>query len=143
MIAANSESARKIEGILTKILTEIHIKNVVVTNELVETMFSKSLDTSGHVVKSSPDEVVDAVSKYHQIGKRLLLGEGRARPIARPRQILMYLLRTHLGMPLEEVGSVVGGRDHTTVMHAVEKISELATKDVQIREDILKIKRMI
>jgi chromosomal replication initiator protein len=55
----------------------------------------------------------------------------------------MYLLRTHLGVPLEEVGRVVGGRDHTTVMHAVEKITQLATNDVQIREDILKIKQVI
>jgi len=143
MIAANTESARKIEGILTRILTEIHIKNIVVTNELIGSMFSKSLETSGKMMRSSPDEVVDVVSKYFQVGKRILLGESRARPIARPRQILMYLLRTHLGIPLEEIGRVVGGRDHTTVMHAVEKISELATADVQIREDILKIKGMV
>ncbi len=143
MIAANSESARKIEGILTKILTEIHIKNIVVTNELIESMFSRSLENMGNVTRSTPDEVIDAVSKYFQIGKRLLLGESRARSIARPRQILMYLLRTHLGEPLEEVGRVTGGRDHTTVMHAVEKITQLATNDVQIREDILKIKQVI
>lgn len=143
MIAANSESARKIEGVLTRILTEIHLKNVVVTNDLIESMFTKSLETSGKVTRSTPEEVIDAVSKYFQIGKRLLLGDTRARPIARPRQILMYLLRTHLGVPLEEVGRLIGGRDHTTVMHAVEKISGLATTDVQIREDILKIKQMV
>lgn len=143
MIAANSESARKIEGILTRLLTEIHIKNIVITNELIESMFSKSLETSGRITRSSPDQVIDAVSKYFQIGKRLLLGESRVRPIARPRQVLMYLLRTHLGVPLEEIGRVVGGRDHTTVIHAVEKITELATNDVQIREDILKIKQTI
>jgi chromosomal replication initiator protein len=55
----------------------------------------------------------------------------------------MYILRTHLGIPLEEVGRLVGGRDHTTVMHAVQKITELATMDVQIREDILKIKQSV
>jgi chromosomal replication initiator protein len=55
----------------------------------------------------------------------------------------MYLLRTQLGVPLEEIGRVVGGRDHTTVMHAVEKITQLATEDVQMREDILKIKSVI
>lgn len=143
IIAANSEAARKIEGILTRILTEIHLKHIVVTNELIESMFSKSLETSGKITKTSPDEMVDIVSKYFQVGKRLLLGQSRARPIARPRQILMYLLRTHLGIPLEEIGRVVGGRDHTTVMHAVEKITDLATNDVQIREDILKIKRMV
>lgn len=143
MIAANSEAARKIEGVLTRILTEIHLKNIIVTNELIESMFAKSLETSGKITKSSPEQVIDAVSKYFQIGKRLLLGDSRARPIARPRQVLMYLLRTHLGLPLEEIGKLVGGRDHTTVMHAVEKVTQLATNDVQIREDILKIKSVV
>jgi chromosomal replication initiator protein len=143
IIAANSESARKIEGLLTKLLTEIHVKKTIVTNELIESMFAKSLELGRNVPKSTPDQVVDAVSKYYQIGKRLLLGESRARPIARPRQVLMYLLRTHLGVPLEEVGRLIGGRDHTTVMHAVAKITQLATEDVQIREDISKIKSVI
>ncbi len=143
IIAANAESARKIEGVLTKLMTEIHVKKVIVTNELIESLFAKSLEVGRNVPRSTPDQVTDAVSKYYQVGKRLLLGESRARPIARPRQVLMYLLRTHLGVPLEEVGRVVGGRDHTTVMHAVEKITQLATEDVQIREDILKIKSVI
>jgi len=143
IIAANSESARKIEGLLTKLLTEIHVKKIPVTNELVEASFAKNLETGSNLKRSTPDEVTEVVSKYYQVGKRLLLGDSRARPIARPRQILMYLLRTHLGVPLEEVGRVVGGRDHTTVMHAVEKITQLATIDVQIREDILKIKQSI
>jgi chromosomal replication initiator protein len=143
MIAANSESARKIEGLLTKLLTEIHVKKVPVTNELIESSFAKNLETGNQIKRSTPEEVTEVVSKYYQVGKRLLLGDSRARPIARPRQILMYLLRTHLGVSLEEVGRLIGGRDHTTVMHAVEKITQLATNDVQIREDILKIKQSI
>jgi chromosomal replication initiator protein len=143
MIAANSESARKIEGLLTKLMTEVHVKKVPVSNELIEASFAKNLETGSNLKRSTPDEVTEVVSKYYQVGKRLLLGDSRARPIARPRQVLMYLLRTHLGVSLEEVGRVVGGRDHTTVMHAVEKITQLATNDVQIREDILKIKRSI
>ena len=143
MIAANSESARKIEGLLTKLLTEIHVKKVPITNELIESSFAKNLETGVGLRRSTPDEVTEVVSKYYQVGKRLLLGDSRARPIARPRQVLMYILRTHLGIPLEEVGRVVGGRDHTTVMHAVEKITQLATNDVQMREDILKIKRSV
>jgi chromosomal replication initiator protein len=143
IIAANAESARKIEGVLTKLLTEIHVKKVPVTNELIESSFAKNLETGIGIKRSTPDEVTEVVSKYYQVGKRLLLGDSRARPIARPRQVLMYLLRTHLGIPLEEVGRVVGGRDHTTVMHAVAKITQLATTDVQIRGDILKIKQSI
>lgn len=143
IIAANSESARKIEGLLTKLMTEIHVKKIPVSNDLIESSFAKNLETGSNLKRSTPDEVTEVVSKYYQVGKRLLLGESRARPIARPRQVLMYLLRTHLGVSLEEVGRVVGGRDHTTVMHAVEKVTQLATNDVQIREDILKIKQSI
>jgi len=143
IIAANSESARKIEGLLTKLLTEIHVKKVIVTNELIESMFAKNLEIGRNAPRSTPEQVIEAVSKHYQIGKRLLLGDSRARPIARPRQVLMYLLRTHLGVPLEEVGRIVGGRDHTTVMHAVGKITQLTTEDVNIRGDVLKIKNVI
>ena len=71
------------------------------------------------------------------------MGDTRARQIARPRQMLMYLLRTQLGIAFEEVGRLVGGRDHSTVMHAVNKITQLATTDVHIREDMLKIKGIL
>lgn len=143
MLAANAESARKIEGLLIKLLTEIHLKKVPISDAVVESALGKGIESPLNNKRSTPGEAIEAVAKYYQVGKRLLLGESRARPIARPRQVLMYLLRTHLGIPLEEVGKVVGGRDHTTVMHAVEKITELATQDVQIREDIMSIKTKI
>ncbi len=143
MLAANAEGARKIEGLLTKLLTEIHLKKVPVSDLVIENTLGKGVESPGKSKRSTPGEAIDAVARYYQVGKRLLLGDSRARPIARPRQVLMYLLRTHLGIPLEEVGKVVGGRDHTTVMHAVEKITELATQDVQIREDIMSIKTKI
>jgi chromosomal replication initiator protein len=140
MIAGNIDSARKIEGVLIKLITEIKLKHLEVTNELVESVLGKGVEVNGKSVRKDPSEVIEAVSNYYQIGKRSLLGDSRARPVARPRQILMYLLRTHLGISLEEVGRLVGDRDHTTVMHAVGKITELATTDVHIREDISKIK---
>jgi chromosomal replication initiator protein len=140
MIAGNIDSARKIEGVLIKLITEIKMKHVEVTQELIESVIGKGTETNSRVVKKDPEDVIEAVSSYYQIGKRSLLGDSRARPIARPRQVLMYLLRTHLGISLEEVGRLIGDRDHTTVMHAVGKITELATTDVHIREDISKIK---
>lgn len=139
-IASNIESARKIEGVLIKIMTEVKMKHIEITNELIESVLGKGADVSADKTRKNPVDVIDAIAKYYEVGKRNLLGDSRARPIARPRQVLMYLLRTHLGIPLEEVGRLVGDRDHTTVMHAVEKITQLASSDVQIREDILKIK---
>ncbi len=140
MIAANVDSARKIEGTLIKIMTQLMGKKVEITDELIENIIGRGVETNGKNIKKDPASVIDAVCHYYQIGKRSLLGDSRSRPIARPRQILMYILRTDLGIPLEEVGRIVGGRDHTTVMHAVEKITQLATTNVQIREDMSKIK---
>ena len=143
MVASNLESARKIEGFLVSLLTQVKIKKIPLTNELIESLLGKGVETDGKSTKKTPEEIFDTVSKYYQIGKRVLLGESRARPIARPRQILMYLLRTELQIPFEEVGRLTGGRDHSTVMHAVNKITSLASTNVQIREDILGIKNRL
>lgn len=143
LIAANTESARKIEGVLIKIMNEIHLKKTPITTELIEGMLSHTEEINGNRARSTPDQTIEAVCKYYQIGKRLILGDSRARPIARPRQMLMYLLRTQLSIPYEEVGRLVGGKDHSTVMHAVNKITQLATTDVHIREDMLRIKNTL
>ncbi len=143
MIASNLESARKIEGFLVNLLTQVKIKKVPLTSELIENSLGKGVETNGKHTKKTPEEIFDCVSKYYQIGKRVLLGNSRSRPVARPRQVLMYLLRTELQMPFEEVGRLIGGRDHSTVMHAVDKITQLASTNVQIREDILGIKNRL
>lgn len=143
MVASNLESARKIEGFLVSLLTQVKIKKIPLTNELIESLLGKGVETDGKSTKKTPEEILDTVSKYYQMGKRALLGKSRARPVARPRQVLMYLLRTELQMPFEEVGRLIGGRDHSTVMHAVNKITSLASTDVQIREDILSIRNKL
>ena len=143
LIAANTDGARKIEGVLIKIMNEVHLKKSQITTEMIEGMISKSEDATGRVTRSTPEQTIDVICKYYQIGKRQILGDTRARQIARPRQMLMYILRTQLGIPYEEVGRLVGDRDHSTVMHAVNKITQLATTDVHIREDMLKIKNIL
>ncbi len=141
LIAGNIDTARKIEGFLVRLTSEARLKKIAIGEELVRKLLGEKEKDVG-VIRTTPNNLVSAVAKYYSLGKRSLLGPSRARPIARPRQILMYLLRRELGLPLEEVGRVVG-RDHTTVMHAVEKITQLASSDVQIREDLLGIKKTL
>lgn len=143
LIAGNLETARKIEGFLVKLSSEARLKNAGVSVEFVGSLLGRGVETNGQTIKATPPEVINAVSKYYSLGKRSLLGNSRVRPIARPRQILMYLLRMELGLPLEQVGEMVGGRDHTTVIHAVEKITHLASIDVNTREDIRGIKNLL
>jgi len=143
LIAGNIDFARQIEGFLVRLSTEVNIKNKQINEELIEGLLDKGAKEDGQKIKSSPNEVVAAVSKYYSIGKRDLLGTSRSRPIARPRQVLMYLLRREIELPLQEVGRLIGGRDHTTIMHGVEKITHLAKDDVNIRADIRGIKEML
>ncbi|OGM03889.1 chromosomal replication initiator protein DnaA [Candidatus Woesebacteria bacterium RIFCSPHIGHO2_01_FULL_39_32] len=144
LIAGNMETARKIEGFLIRLTSESNLKNLEITSDLIESLLEKAPEINGQSNKKlNPTDTINAVSKYFSLGKRSLLGTSRARPIARPRQILMYILRIDLGLPLEEVGRIVGGRDHTTVMHAVNKITHLASNDVGIREDLRGIKSML
>jgi chromosomal replication initiator protein len=143
LISANIESARKIEGFLIRLSSEAILKNSEINHDLVSSLISKREENPNKNLHLNPNTVIAAVARYYSVGKRALLGESRARPIARPRQVLMYLLRTQLQLPLEEIGRQVGDRDHTTVMHAVEKVSELLSSDVQIRQDILGIKNML
>jgi chromosomal replication initiator protein len=142
-IAGNLDSARKIEGFLVLLSSEARTRNSEITEEMAASLLGKGTAENGNIIKASPQDVVAAVCKYCSIGKRSLLGTSRARPVARPRQVLMYLLRTQLQLPLVEIGRLVGGRDHTTVMHAVDKIGQLLSSDVQIRQDILGIKNLL
>ncbi|OGM09787.1 chromosomal replication initiator protein DnaA [Candidatus Woesebacteria bacterium RBG_16_36_11] len=142
LAAGNLDSARKIEGFLVRLFSETKLKKIVISEDLIKSILGKNeaekLDN-----KRTPDEILNAVCKHFSIGKRSILGQSRIRSFALPRQIHMYILRTSLGMPYEEIGRVVGDRDHTTVMHAVDKITTLVSNNVQIREDIEGIKSKV
>lgn len=144
LIAGNVDSARGIQGFLVRLFTEINFNRKTVTEELIASLLGKSDEIiNQQKIRSNPEDVINSVAKFYSLGKRQLLGDSRQRPIARPRQILMYLLKTQLGLPLQEVGRIVGGRDHTTVMHAVDKVTELLSNSVDIQEDIRGIKKSL
>ncbi|MEK7169019.1 MAG: chromosomal replication initiator protein DnaA [Patescibacteria group bacterium] len=141
LIAGNIDSARGIQGFLVKLFTEVNFNKREVTLELIQSLLSKADSFTDIKIKTNPEEVINKVARYYSLGKRQLLGESRQRPIVRPRQLLMYLLKVQLNLPLQEVGRLVGGRDHTTVMHAVEKMTQLLSTDVNIQGDMMGIKK--
>ncbi|OGM10814.1 chromosomal replication initiator protein DnaA [Candidatus Woesebacteria bacterium RBG_16_34_12] len=143
LIAGNIDHARQIEGFLVRLSSEVKLKNSVIDSQLIENLIGKGTSDNSQSIKANPTDIISAVSKYFSVGKRDLLGASRSKPIAEPRQILMYLLRTQLALPLQEVGRIVGGRDHTTVIYAVDKITHIASIDVQIRTDLQGIKNLL
>ena len=144
VIAANVDSARKIQGVLTKIKTEIVFKKTVLDENNVTALLThdkNEIEAKRAPVKS--EDVVNAVSKHYNVNKRDLLGRSRAQKFAKPRHVLMYFLRIEQGLALDEVGATIGGRDHTTIMHGVEKVTHLAASSVDIRDDISGIKKLL
>ncbi|HWA52294.1 MAG TPA: chromosomal replication initiator protein DnaA [Patescibacteria group bacterium] len=146
IIAGNIEGARQIQGFLTRLFSESKIKNIPIDENLVKSLLSKGGDGIENLTpkeKVSPEKVFDAVSTHFSVSKKALLSHVRSQSVARPRQILMYLLRIELGLPFDEIGQTIGGRDHSTVMHAVEKVTSLASSDAKTREDIMGIKQIL
>jgi chromosomal replication initiator protein len=72
-----------------------------------------------------------------------LKGPKRDRPIARPRQVFMYLCRTELSLTLDDIGGALGGRDHTTVLHGVETVSRELSTNERLREAVEGIKKSL
>ncbi len=144
ILAANSESVRRLEGFLTRLISETQFKKIPLSEELARAVVGKpNTETADGLSKRniSPKEIADAVMRRYGVTLSQIKGARRSRPLARPRQILMYLLRTELRLPLEEVGLWVGGRDHTTVLHAVDTISNLLSINENLREDMSWIKK--
>ena len=90
-----------------------------------------------------PKEILETVASYFELKPIQLKGPKRNRPIVVPRQIAMYLIRTELETPYIEIGYLFGGRDHTTVMHAENKISKILPISENLRSDVEMLKKRI
>jgi chromosomal replication initiator protein len=149
LIAANITDTRAIEGFLRRLTTEVATRKSTVTAELVSSLLNIKNQGNGIVEPSkisrrvSPQEVLDSVALYFGIKTTALKGAKRDRPIARPRQVFMYLCRTELGLTHEDIGGVLNGRDHTTVMHGVETITRELSTNTRLREAVEGIKQKL
>jgi chromosomal replication initiator protein len=93
--------------------------------------------------KVTIDEIKRRVADHYNLRLSDLTSARRARAVARPRQVAMYLAKTLTSKSLPEIGRGFGGRDHTTVIHAVKKIESLRESDSQLSEDVELLRRML
>jgi chromosomal replication initiator protein len=90
-------------------------------------------------VQPSIQQIIEAVTQYYDIKLSDLMSKRRHKSVALPRQVCMWLARKHTRFSLEEIGGYFGGRDHTTVMHAVRTVGERRQKDVALSSDVERI----
>lgn len=137
--SAISSNVRELEGSLIKLIAAAEIENLPVTIDFTKRVLNDLIKTGSQNV--STKHLIQVVAKYFNIGVGDLLGARRQRDLVYPRQLLMYLMRQKSNLSLPQIGEALGGRDHTTVMHGINKISALLKTDFKIQEDLNSIER--
>lgn len=128
---------RELEGALNRVLAYSDLSGIPLTMELAQNAL---IDFLPQGVDLEPDDVLAAVSRAFGISHERLLGRERTREVALPRQVAMYLLREEGGVSLPQIGDFIGGRDHTTVIYACDKVSDLMETDDRLRRQVLQIR---
>lgn len=120
LIAQKSQDVRGLEGVLLRIITQAQAEEGEVTEEIVLSVLSLNKDEK--LNNFHPDEILKNVCYFYKIKLTQIKSDKRDAFLVRPRQVAMYLLKKELGLTFVEIGNLLGGRDHTTIMHGVDKI---------------------
>jgi chromosomal replication initiator protein len=127
-------NVRELEGALKKVAAFSTFHNQAITLDLVKEALKEILSVSRVAV--GVEAIQKTVADYYKIKIADMYSKRRPAAIALPRQIAMYLAKELTQKSLPEIGEMFGGRDHTTVLHAVRKIADLRTRDTQINHDL-------
>src|SRR3989344_5339029 len=134
------KNIRELEGVLNKILFYQEVKRTEVSLRMAEEIIEKSVRNVAHRI--SDDQILKSVAEFFNIGLQELIDKGRRKEVVEPRQVAMYLLRDILDMSYPYIGEKLG-RDHTTAIHAVEKINQEINKNSSLNQKIILIKEAI
>ena len=134
-------NVRELEGTLKRVIANAHFTGREISVELVRESLKDLLALQDRLV--SIDNIQRVVGEYYKIKVSDLLSKRRSRSVARPRQVAMYLAKDLTNHSLPEIGDAFGGRDHTTVLHACRKITELLETDADIKEDVKNLLRTL
>ena len=135
-------NVRELEGSLNRIVAYSQLMNVAITCESVSRIL-EPLGSQPARKNIDPESIIDRVSGHYQLDPDTLLGRRRTKQIALARQVAMYLLIYELEMSPTQVGRMLGGRDHATVIHGAGKINGEIHEDGPVRHDVLAIKEAI
>ena len=143
LIASDSTSdVRTLEGRLKRVIFLAKLENVPITYDFaVETLKFSVNETDKEVLTA--DTIINTVCKYYSINKEDLIGKKKNKEIVEPRQICMYVINELMSLPLQSIGQIMGGRDHTTVMHARDKILDLMKINTRVSKEINDIKNLV
>lgn len=142
-VAANVQSnVRELEGALNRIIAYHQLNNTAPTLESTKVLLA-SVSSRAQRGGLTSKQVLNVVASFYDLSLDDLVGSSRKRELVLPRQIAMFLLREELKSSFPNIGQELGGRDHTTAMHAVSKISKAVDSDERVRQDIALLRQRL
>ena len=136
-----SSNVRVLEGSLTRLFAYASLVGRPIDIDMAQECLADILRISER--KVTIEEIIRKVADHYNLRMSDMISARRPRTISRPRQLAMFLAKNLTSKSLPEIGRRFGGRDHTTVIHAVKKIEELKNKDLQIAEEVEILRRML
>jgi chromosomal replication initiator protein len=131
---------RELEGALTRIMAFADLSGLSITPQLVESALSDLLPGRAEV---QPEEIVSKVARAFGVTVEDMCSRDRSRQVALPRQIAMHIMREEANISLPQIGELLGGRDHTTVIYGCDKIAEMLEQDDRLRRQVIDLKEQI
>lgn len=135
------ENIRTLEGRLKRVIFYSKLRESKITVELAAEALKESISSSQEEIKV--EDIIKCVCDFYKINKNDLLGKKKNKEFVEPRQICMYLITDLMSLPLLTIGQKMGGRDHTTVIYARDKVSELMKTNNKIAVEVNDLKNMI
>ena len=129
---------RDLEGALTKVLAHAHLLNRPLNVSLVDDALAYLVPSQN---KLSLEQILDVAARYLGVSVDDLTGRARSAKIALQRQIVMYVMREETGASLFQIGEVLGGRDHTTVIHGCERVTTDLNSDADLARQVAELRR--
>jgi chromosomal replication initiator protein len=137
-------NVRELEGALNRVVTYAKLSgtklDIQVAAEAVQDLVA---DDNHQEAISTPKQIMNAVASYYSVTLEALTGERRDKKTALPRQVAMYLLREQNHCGLAEIGEILGGRDHTTILHGYKKIASEINTNSQLSKSIEQIRQQV
>jgi len=131
---------RELEGVLNKVIFYEQYKNQKITSKKLNEIINEVINSSPKITAS---DIINTVADFFEITPAEIINKSRKQGVVEPRQIVMYLMRDLLKMSFPQIGEKLGKRDHTTVIHAYEKISQQLVQDHDVGQKILVIKERL
>lgn len=136
-----NSNIRDMESLLNKVIFLSRLYSTIPSIDTVKEALKDYTEKTEDSI--SVEQIIDCTCKYFNISKEEILGKKKNKEVVEPRQLCIYLITDMLSLPLATIGNIFGGRDHTTIMHARDKVGQLLSSNIKIKVAVTDIKDMV